>query len=85
MPTPKRAKLPKARLVLVRSTRLLYENWQLFGGILLVYAVLEILFVHGFSSNSHITTLKNALDSKSSGSGSQISNAFLITHLAQLL
>lgn len=74
----KRIKHPGPRLssgwrLFWRSFRPLIQNWRLFGGILLVYTVLTIVFVRGFSSTSHLIELKTALDGVFSGTGGQLS------------
>jgi hypothetical protein len=40
----------------------LKKNWKLFGGIVLVYGVLSMLFVRGFSSGLHLGEVKGTFD-----------------------
>lgn len=54
--------LPKARKLFFRSIKLLFRNWRLMGGIMLVYLVLSLVFVHGFSSQLGLGDIKMYLD-----------------------
>lgn len=49
-PYIKRPKLPHAWRLFGRACRVLGRHWKLFGGILLVYALLNVVLVGGFSS-----------------------------------
>jgi hypothetical protein len=52
--------LPSARNITVQAARLLWRHRRLFLGITLVYAVLNFLFVQGFSAGSDISTVKDS-------------------------
>lgn len=69
--------LPSAFKLLKTSTRQLFKNWKLFGGITLVYLVLTIILVKGFGSNSNITELKATLQG-TAGGGSRITSSFAL-------
>lgn len=56
----------------------LKQNWKLFGGILLVYGLLTLIFVKGLSGGANLTELKASLDSTFTGSGDQLSNSFAL-------
>lgn len=56
------------------SLKPLKNNWKLFGGILLVYAVLTLVFVQGLSNGFDLTQLKSTLD----GSAGQLSNSITL-------
>lgn len=43
-------KLSGAWKLLINSIKLIKRNWKLFGGVILVYGLLNLLFVRGFSS-----------------------------------
>ncbi len=54
--------------LLYRSTKVLIENWQVFGGIMLIYLVLELLLVQGLSllsSGGSLQQTKSILDGAS--------------------
>lgn len=54
------------------SIKLLIDNWKLFGGIVLIYLVLNVILVKGFSSGSHIPELKQTLQSLFGGHYAQL-------------
>lgn len=77
------------------SLELLKQNWRLFGGVLLVYGLLTILFVRGFAStvnlngvdSSNSFSVFSSLIGTSGGGGSQSSSVYqtillVITSLA---
>jgi hypothetical protein len=56
--------LPKARVLLRRTFQQLWANKKLFGGILGIYALLNIVLVRGLASttSANLTSLKSTLD-----------------------
>ncbi|HKU18651.1 MAG TPA: hypothetical protein VJP80_05240 [Candidatus Saccharimonadales bacterium] len=61
----------------------LKRNWILFGGILLVYAVLEVALVQGVGSSSDLANIKQSLDGIFKGSFAHLSSgASLFLYLA---
>lgn len=55
--------------ILFGAIKLLVKNWKLFGGILLIYLVLELVFVQGLSlitSGNSLQTTKHILNGASS-------------------
>lgn len=63
----KRIRQPKPRLtgafrLFGQSLKVLYKNKRLFGGLILVALILNVVFVRGFSSASGFTDLKGVLD-----------------------
>lgn len=72
-PTPDYKPLPKARKLLWRVLQQLWANKMLFGGIVLTYGVLSVLFVRGFSDASNFPSVKRSLDSAlQSGTSSRV-------------
>jgi len=55
-----------------RSLAVLKRHWQLFLNILLFYAILNLLLVHGLASNGELGSLKTTIDSVFKGSGGQL-------------
>ena len=68
-PAPVYAPLPKARYIAMATLRLVWRNWKLFGGIILIYGVLNIILVRGLSGSSDLTTLKTNMDAVLHGFG----------------
>lgn len=54
-------KLPSGFVLLYRTFQQLVEQWQLLGGILLIYALVDLIFVGGNSANTSLTTVKSGL------------------------
>lgn len=74
-PVPAYAPLPKARVLFANVVKLMWANWQLFGGIIIIYGVLNIVLVRGVAGSSDLTDLKGALDSIFSGIGGKLASA----------
>jgi hypothetical protein len=66
------SKLPGAFKLFFASLRLLGQNWKAFGGIIAVYAVLNVLLVQGFSGSEVQTT--NTLDDAPANQAEQLLN-----------
>jgi len=62
-PVPRYRPLPKARKLFWASLQLLWQHKKLFGGIIVIYGLLNILFVRGLSGSSDLSSLKSTLDS----------------------
>ncbi len=71
-------KLSSGWKLFVNSLTPLKQNWKLFGGILLVYGLLTLVFVKGLSGGTNLTELKASLDSTFTSSGDQLSNSFAL-------
>jgi len=61
-----------------RSCAHLVREWKLIGGILLVYGVLNILFVRGLGGGVDLSAIKQALHDVSNGSAGQLSTSFAL-------
>jgi hypothetical protein len=72
--TDKPSELPNSRQLLRMSFGLLRRHWKLFVGILLVYAVLNILFVQSVL-NMNVTSVKSSLDQLFQGKSAKLSAA----------
>lgn len=68
----RRSKLTPAYRLFMQSLRLLMEHWRFLGGILLVYAVLDIIFVGGASAAS-LQSTKSSLTNAAQGHLSKLS------------
>jgi hypothetical protein len=79
-------KLPGAFKLFFASLRMLRENWKLFGGILLVNGLLNIVFVQGLNligTSADLGESKTALEDASSGQwGRLVSGLVLFSYLA---
>lgn len=58
---PSQPKLPSGYRLFKSSIKLLTKNWKLFGAVTLVYLVLNVLLVKGFSAGINIPELKEVL------------------------
>jgi len=75
-PVPRYAKLPKARHIFKSAILQLWSNKKLFGGIVLIYGVLNIALVRGLSGSSDLGTLKQTIESLVGGVGGKAVSAF---------
>jgi hypothetical protein len=64
--------LPSSFKLFKRSVKLLFGHWKLFGGIVLVYALLSILLVGGLGSNTNIGLIKESLQEVFHGTGGHL-------------
>jgi len=67
MPAPVYKPLPKARHLFATTVRQLWQHKRLFGGIILIYGLLNLLLVRGLSGSSNLGALKSLLDSITTG------------------
>lgn len=75
--------LPKARRIFGRSVRQIWVHKKLFGGIILIYGLLNIVLVRGLAGSTDLSSLKSSLDSLLTGFGGKIASSF--TTFAYLL
>jgi hypothetical protein len=61
-PVPTYKKIPKARVLFMSTLRLLQKDWVLFGGIVLLYGLLNLVLVRGLTGSSDLGSLKSTLD-----------------------
>jgi len=61
-----------------RSLKLLAKNWKLFGGIILVYGILNILLVRGLSGGLDLASLQSKLKSLLGGNLRDLNAGFVI-------
>lgn len=71
-------KLPSAPQLFWRSCQMLARHWKLFGGILLVYAVLTIILVGGVGSSSDLSLAKSNIAGLFTGQYHQLSAGFTL-------
>jgi hypothetical protein len=62
-PVPDYKPLPKARVIFWNSLKQLWANRKMFGGIVLIYGLLNLVLVRGVAGSNSLQTLKNALES----------------------
>lgn len=65
-------KVPGSFRLFGRATAMLVRNWKLFGGIVLIYGVLNVLFVKGLNGGSDLGSVKSSLDQIFTGSAGHI-------------
>lgn len=75
LPVPAYQPLPKARRLLGQSLDQLWRYKKLFGGIILIYGVLNILLVRGLSGSSNLSNLKSVLDTLTTGLGGKLTTS----------
>jgi len=73
---PVRKPLPKARILFWTVCRQLWTHKKLFGGIVIIYGILNLVLVRGLSGSSNLSEFKSALDSLSQGFGEKILSSF---------
>ncbi|MGH7241785.1 MAG: hypothetical protein ACREGB_05810 [Candidatus Saccharimonadales bacterium] len=71
---PVRPKLPGVFGLTNKMYRLLAMNWKLIVGIALIYGVLNVLLVHGFSGGLSASDLKSQFDQLSKGGWNHIAS-----------
>ncbi len=76
-PAPDYPPLPKARLLFWRVLRQLWAHKALFGGITVLYGVLNLMLVRGLSDGSNLASYKATLDHLFNGSGNQLGSSVL--------
>lgn len=76
-PVPPYKPLPKARVLFATSLKQLWRNKRLFGSIVALYGVLNIVLVRGLGGSSDLTTLKASLDSALHGFGGKLATSFV--------
>ncbi len=74
-PAPNYKPLPKARKLFWVVLRQLWVNRLPFGGITLIYGLLNILLVRGLSGSANLVALKSTLDSVFSGAGGKLASS----------
>jgi hypothetical protein len=71
--TVRKTKLTSGFKLLASSVKMMLAHWEVFGGILLVYAVLDLLLIGGFSGTSDLQTFKSNLSDVFTGQFSKLS------------
>lgn len=74
-PVPAYKPLPKARRLFALVIGQLWRHKRLFGGIVVIYGVLNILLVRGLSGSSDLMNLKTTLDSLTNGFGGKLASS----------
>lgn len=74
-PVPVRKPIPKARKLFATTVRQLWAHKKLFGGIVLIYGLLNLILVRGLSGSNNLETLKSSLDALANGAAGKIISA----------
>lgn len=77
LPETPRKPLPKAWTIFQQSMRQLWVNWKLFGGIVLVFGLLNIILVRSLSGAYDITTLKHSIDDATQGVSGALTSSMI--------
>src|SRR6266702_4304644 len=72
--TPAVPKLSGSFRLLGRSVKVLARHWKLFLVVMLVYGILNIIFVTGLSGSGNISTAQSNIQANSSGQGLTLGN-----------
>jgi hypothetical protein len=75
LPAPTRKPVGKSRLLIVRITKQVFGNWKLFGGIVLIYGIFNLLLVRGLSGSANLTNVKSSIDQAFTGSARGIESS----------
>jgi len=76
-PVPQYKPLPKARELLWSVLQQLWMNKNLFGGIIIIYGVLDIILVRGLSYSTNLTSFKNTIDHNFTGTEGKVATTAL--------
>lgn len=82
-PVPDYKPLPKARLLFAAVCKQLWQHKRLFGGIVAIYGIFNLVLVRGLAGSSDLSTIKGTLDSVLSGFGGKLASS--ATSFAYLL
>jgi hypothetical protein len=77
-PAPVRTPMPNAFQLTKRAAQLVWRYKLLFGGITLIYAVLALLLVRGFSGGTNVSNLKDLLNSFFTGNFGSLASGLTI-------
>lgn len=69
-------RLPSVYGITKKATLTVWQHRTLFGGIIVVYGLLNLLLVQGIAGTSNISSLKDSLDQIFTGNFAQLSSAF---------
>jgi hypothetical protein len=70
--------LPGSFRLFGRSLQLLQRHWKLFLGISAVYAVLNLVLVHGLADSGNVQSIKTSLDEALKGKGGQFASGLTV-------
>lgn len=71
-PLPSRSPLPKARHLAISAGKILLTDWKLFAGLAVIYGLLNLVLVSGFSDPTSLGEFKLLLDEFFSGTFAQL-------------
>ncbi|HSX34289.1 MAG TPA: hypothetical protein VLF62_01450 [Candidatus Saccharimonadales bacterium] len=70
--------IPTAPKLLLRTLRLIRDNWKIMLGLALIYLVLNLLLVQGLSAASNLETAKSSLDAFGQGAANNVANGITL-------
>ncbi|HSW66096.1 MAG TPA: hypothetical protein VLI54_03085 [Bacillota bacterium] len=70
--------LPSAYRIFGGAVKVLFKHWRVFLGMVLIYGVLNLVLVRGFSGSANLTDIKNTLDGALKGDWSQAASGGLL-------
>jgi hypothetical protein len=76
-PVPEYKSLPEAYKLFWNVLQELWTNKKLFGGIVIIYGVLDVILVRGFSNSSNLASFKSTLDHTFTGSAGKLTTTVL--------
>jgi len=75
---PVTASMPPAWRIFQTSLQLIYKNWKLFGSIIAVYGILNVLLVNGLSGGLNLGGLQGDLKSLVGGNVRNLNSSFVV-------
>ena len=73
-----KGKLPSAWMMLKQSLSLPWRHWEVFGGILLIYAIANIILVGGIANSGELQSTKDGLADVFTGNFRQLSTGLTL-------
>lgn len=71
-PVPNYKRLSKARILFWTILKQMWHNKKLYGGIIVIYGILDMILVRGLSGSNNLSALKTALDGIFHGIGGKL-------------
>lgn len=75
---PKPAKVPPGYNLFWKSVTILTSNWDLFLGVLIIYAIVNLLLVRGLAGSTNLTDVKSSIENAFHGHASQLTTGFAL-------
>ena len=80
----RKSKLPSSFKLFFQASKLMTDHWEVFGGTLLIYAILNFMLIGGVNGGNDLQTVKDSLGNVFTGQFSKLSTGltlftFLVT------